>query len=81
MTRPYWEFPEDKTWTKDVMEEARTFPTGNHDDYMDTISQALLWMRNGGYIDHSENTWLDKAEQRVYNRKQVEQAKSKSFYY
>ena len=35
----------------------------------------------GGYIDHSENTWLDKAEQRVYNRKQVEQAKSKSFYY
>jgi len=73
--------PHAKAWTKDVMEEARTFPTGNHDDYMDTISQALLWMRNGGYIDHSENTWLDKAEQRVYNRKQVEQAKGKSFYY
>ena len=38
----------------EVMEEARAFPTGNHDDYMDTVSQALLWMRNGGYVEHSD---------------------------
>ena len=48
---------------------------------MDTLSHALLWMRNGGYIDHSENTWVDKAEQRVYNRKNMEQGKQKGFYY
>ena len=73
--------PFDRKWAVEVMDEARTFPTGNHDDYMDTLSQALLWMRNGGYIDHSENTWVDKAEQRVYNRKYMEQGKQKGFYY
>ena len=63
------------------MEEARVFPTGNHDDYMDTISQALLWMRNGGYIEHSDNTWVDKAEQRVYNRKEAAYGKKRGLYY
>ena len=73
--------PHDRTWAHEVMEEARVFPTGNHDDYMDTISQALLWMRNGGYIEHSDNTWVDKAEQRVYNRKEAAYGKKRGLYY
>ena len=44
------------------------FPTSTHDDYMDTLTQALLWVRNGGYLTHGDDTWLDKAEKRVYNR-------------
>jgi len=62
--------PFSKTWAKDVIEESRTFPAGSHDDYMDTLTQALLWVRNGGYITHSDDTWLDKVEQRIYNREQ-----------
>ena len=73
--------PHDRTWAHEVMEEARVFPTGNHDDYMDTVSQALLWMRNGGYIEHSDNTWVDKAEQRVYNRKEAAYGKKRGLYY
>jgi len=73
--------PFDKSWAQEVMEEARTFPTGSHDDYMDTVTQALIWMRNGGYVDHSANTWVDKAEQSVYNRKHIEHGKRKGFYY
>lgn len=73
--------PFDKSWAQEVMEEARTFPTGSHDDYMDTVTQALIWMRNGGYVDHSGNTWLDNAEQNVYNRRYVEQGKRGRFYY
>ena len=34
-----------------------------------------------GYVDHSGNTWLDNAEQNVYNRRYVEQGKRGRFYY
>jgi predicted phage terminase large subunit-like protein len=60
--------PFKKDWAMDVIDEARTFPTGSHDDYMDTLSQALIWMRNGGYISHTKDTWLDKREKEIYNR-------------
>ena len=60
--------PFNKVWAKDVLEESRAFPTAAHDDYMDTLTQALLWVRNGGYLTHGDDTWLDKAEKRVYNR-------------
>ena len=60
--------PFNKVWAKEVMEESRAFPTSTHDDYMDTLTQALLWVRNGGYLTHGDDTWLDKAEKRVYNR-------------
>jgi hypothetical protein len=35
---------------------------------MDTLTQALLWIRNGGYVTHKDDTWLDKAEESIYNR-------------
>jgi len=60
--------PFKKDWAMDVIDEARAFPTGSHDDYMDTISQALLWMRNGGYVSNSADTWLDSQEENIYNR-------------
>ena len=60
--------PFNKAWAKEVMDEARTFPSGAHDDYMDTLTQALLWIRNGGYVTHKDDTWLDKAEESIYNR-------------
>jgi|VirMetMinimDraft_7_1064189.scaffolds.fasta_scaffold41258_2 predicted phage terminase large subunit-like protein len=60
--------PFSKAWAKEVMDEARTFPSGAHDDYMDTLTQALLWIRNGGYVTHKDDTWLDKAEESIYNR-------------
>ena len=60
--------PFKKDWAMDVIDEARTFPTGSHDDYMDTVSQALLWMRNGGYVSHGADTWLDKREKEIYNK-------------
>jgi hypothetical protein len=52
----------------EVIDETRAFPAGLHDDYMDTLTQALIWMRNGGYVSHGADTWLDKREQEIYNR-------------
>lgn len=37
-------------WAEDVIEETAEFPYGEHDDYVDTVTQALLRIRQGGYI-------------------------------
>jgi hypothetical protein len=33
-----------------VIEEVVAFPVGEHDDYVDTMTQALLRFRNGGLL-------------------------------
>jgi phage terminase large subunit-like protein len=33
-----------------VMEECASFPNGDHDDIVDSMSQALLRFRRGGFI-------------------------------
>lgn len=40
----------DRRWAKDVIEEVVSFPVGENDDYVDTMTQALLRFRNGGFI-------------------------------
>jgi predicted phage terminase large subunit-like protein len=40
----------DTRWAREVIEEIATFPVGEHDDYVDTTSQALLRFRQGGFI-------------------------------
>jgi predicted phage terminase large subunit-like protein len=37
-------------WAREVIEEVASFPVGEHDDYVDTVSQALLRYRQGGFI-------------------------------
>jgi predicted phage terminase large subunit-like protein len=40
----------DTRWAKEVIEEVAAFPVGEHDDYVDTVTQALLRYRQGGFI-------------------------------
>lgn len=40
----------DHRWADEVIEECASFPAGEHDDYVDTVSQALLRFRRGGFI-------------------------------
>jgi predicted phage terminase large subunit-like protein len=40
----------DTRWARDVIEEVASFPVGEHDDYVDTMSMALLRFRQGGLI-------------------------------
>jgi predicted phage terminase large subunit-like protein len=40
----------DTRWATEVAEEVAAFPVGEHDDYVDTTSQALLRYRQGGFI-------------------------------
>lgn len=38
----------DKDWADEVINEVASFPFGAHDDYVDTCSQALSWVRKNG---------------------------------
>jgi len=40
----------DRRWARDVVEELAAFPVGEHDDFVDTTTQALLRYRQGGFV-------------------------------
>ena len=47
-------------WAEEVIEEFAAFPTGDHDDLVDSSTQALLRFRQGGFIDlKSDDPWDD----------------------
>ena len=46
------------SWAEEVIEEVASFPSGAHDDYVDSTSMALHRFRKGGYI----TTTLDEPE-------------------
>jgi len=37
-------------WAEEVVDEVASFPAGDHDDYVDTVSMALMRFRKGGFI-------------------------------
>ena len=37
-------------WADEVIEEVASFPAGDHDDYVDTVSMAIMRFRKGGFI-------------------------------
>jgi predicted phage terminase large subunit-like protein len=57
----------DTRWAREVIEELAAFPVGEHDDYVDTISQALLRFRQGGFINLDSDL---KDEPQIFKRKQ-----------
>ena len=56
-------------WAEEVVEECAAFPSGEHDDLVDSTTQALLRFRQGGWIRSAMDDWDD--EEPIY-RKRVE---------
>ena len=46
--------PETK-WAEEVIEECAAFPLGEHDDLVDSMTQAVMRFRQGGFVDHPED--------------------------
>ena len=46
-------------WADEVIEEVASFPGGEHDDYVDSVSMAMMRFRQGGYV----RTTLDMPEE------------------
>ena len=42
--------PTDRRWAQEVIQECSEFPVGEHDDFVDSTTQALLRFRKGGFI-------------------------------
>jgi predicted phage terminase large subunit-like protein len=47
-------------WAEDVIEECAAFPSGEHDDFVDSTSQALLRFRQGGWVRAESDDWDDE---------------------
>jgi len=47
--------PLKKQFAQEMVEECAAFPYGDHDDLVDSMSQALLRYRQGGLLDHPED--------------------------
>lgn len=42
--------PLEKTFAEDVIEEVTSFPSGDHDDFCDSMTLALMRFRQGGFL-------------------------------
>jgi predicted phage terminase large subunit-like protein len=49
----------DTQWAEEVIDEVASFPAGEHDDYVDSTSLALMRFRRGGFI----RTLLDEEDE------------------
>jgi predicted phage terminase large subunit-like protein len=52
----------DTRWADELMEECASFPNGDHDDLVDSTSQALLRFRQGGFISIES----DEPDEQIY---------------
>ena len=58
--------PEQK-FADDVMEECAAFPYGDHDDLVDSTTQAIMRFRQGGLIQHPEDYIDEQVEKTKRN--------------
>jgi predicted phage terminase large subunit-like protein len=73
-TTPYFQagriwVPQGKTWVEELISEVISFPKAPHDDYVDTVSQAILWMRDNNLIDNDGFSNYEEEEDYWYNRR------------
>lgn len=58
--------PKNKSWASDLVDEVIAFPKAPHDDYTDTVSQAVLWMRDNFKVDN--DAYANGREENAYTR-------------
>ena len=45
----------DRKFADEVIEECAAFPLGEHDDLVDSMTQAVVRFRQGGFVEHPED--------------------------
>jgi predicted phage terminase large subunit-like protein len=61
-------YPSGKRWAQEVIDECATFPNGMWDDYVDTTTQAIIWLRRGAWVSTEADDFGD--EEHTKTRKQ-----------
>ena len=57
--------PEQK-FAEEVIEECAAFPHGDHDDLVDSMTQAVMRFRQGGFLKHPEDYVIEKTAPRKF---------------
>ena len=60
-------YPSGEKFAEDVIEEVASFPNGDHDDYCDSMTMAVMRFRQGGFINHPE----DYKDEKIIQTKKV----------
>jgi predicted phage terminase large subunit-like protein len=55
--------PQDKRFSEAVIDEVSSFPNGDHDDYCDSMTLALMRFRQGGFVQIHDEETLDFSDQ------------------
>jgi predicted phage terminase large subunit-like protein len=66
--------PKGKYWTKDFVTELVHFPYAPHDDFVDSTSQAIIWMRHNLQMPHEYEIGYDSFQEEdddVYRPKET----------
>ena len=63
-------YPSGEKFAEDVIEEVASFPNGDHDDYCDSMTMAVMRFRQGGFIaldgeDEGED-WFPRSKREYY---------------
>jgi phage terminase large subunit-like protein len=60
----------DEPWAHEMRDECAAFPNGEHDDLVDSMTQALMRFRQGGFVkldsDYEEEPMGRRYRRRVY---------------
>ena len=59
--------PVDRRWAEEVIEECAAFPFGDHDDYVDSMTQALMRYRQGYFVELKDD-FKDEPKETAKNR-------------
>lgn len=75
-TTPYFQagriwVPQGKDWVEELISEVISFPKAPNDDYTDTVSQAILWMRDSNMIDNDGFSNRDEESEYWTGRRQT----------
>ncbi len=62
------ESPNGYKWVEEAMDQVGTFPKGAHDDFVDTCTMALRWLRDSGILLRTEEHAADVAEELTYQK-------------
>ena len=54
-------------FAQEVIEECAAFPFGDHDDLVDSMTQAVMRFRQGGFLQHPE----DKKDEKIIKTKRT----------
>jgi phage terminase large subunit-like protein len=62
-------YPAGEKFADEVIEEIASFPNGEHDDFCDSMTMALMRFRQGGFISlngEELEEWLPTNQKREY---------------